>query len=258
MSPGELKPVLATLVLPPAGPLLLLLLGLLWAGRRRAAGLALAALGFAVLWLLSCNAVAVALAGRLLPPVQAAQPAQVAGMQAIVVLGGGVLPQAAEYGNAQPGPHTLQRLRYGAWLARHTGLPVGFAGGVGWAAAGTATQSEGAVARRVMQEEYGIALQWVDERSRDTGENARHMAQQLLPAGVRRIALVTDATHVPRAMGHFRAAGFEVLPAPTGFPGASGRALLEWLPSSDGISTSRQVLREWLASLVAGTAQASP
>lgn len=257
MLPGELKPVLTALVLPPAGPLLLLLVGLLWAGRRRAAGLALAFVALASLWFLSCNAVGLALARNLLPPVQAAQPAQVQQTQAIVVLGGGVVPEAAEYGAAQPGPHTLQRLRYAAWLARRTATPVGFAGGVGWAAAGTGAPSEAAVAARVMEQEYGLPLQWVDARSRDTAENASRMAAMLLP-GIRRIALVTDATHMPRAVAHFEAVGFEVLPAPTDFPAAGSGALLEWLPSGHGLDLSRQVLREWLAHRVAQVRAASP
>lgn len=251
---SELKPVLTALVLPPAGPLLVLLLGLLWAWRRRAAGLALAGLALLSLWLLSCSAVAMLLARELLPPLQAARPAQVQQMQAIVALGGGVEPQAPEYGLPQPTPHTLQRVRYAAWLARRTGKPVGFAGGVGWSAAGTATESEASVARRLLQEEYGIPLQWMDDRSRDTRENAARMAELLLPAGIRHIALVTDAAHMARAASHFRAAGFQVLPAPTDFPTAPGRSLLQWLPSTDGLSTSVQVLREWLGSRVAGPA----
>jgi uncharacterized SAM-binding protein YcdF (DUF218 family) len=172
-------------------------------------------------------------------------------VQAIVVLGGGVLPQAPEYGIAQPSPQTLARLRYGAWLARHSGKPLAFAGGVGWAAAGTRTASEGAVAQRVLKEEYGLTLGWLDDRSRDTAENARRMEQLLQRDKVRRIALVTDATHMPRAAAAFRAAGFEVLPAPTDFPVAAGRPLLEWLPSDEGARLCRQVLREWLARAVA-------
>ncbi|MDB5750340.1 MAG: hypothetical protein JWP65_761 [Ramlibacter sp.] len=255
MTLGELKPILTALILPPAGPLLLALLGVLWAIRRRAAGLLLVTLALVSLWLLSCNAVAVLLAGRLLAPMPAVQPAQVQQVQAILVLGGGVLPQAPEYGVAQPGPHTLQRVRYAAWLARRTGKPVGFAGGTGWAGAGVATQTEGTVAKRVLQEEYGITVRWMDDRSRDTRENAARMAEQLLPAKVRHIALVTDATHMPRAVSHFRAAGFTVLPAPTDIPQAEGRPLLEWLPSTRGLATSSQVLREWLGNRVAGPAK---
>lgn len=246
MVPGEWKPVLAALVLPPAGPLLLAAFGVLVATRRRALGLTLALAGIVVAWALSTNAVAQLLASRMLQGVQPVSAQDLQKAEAIVVLGGGVLPQAPEYGVAQPGAHTLARIRYGAWLAKRTGKPLGFAGGIGWAAAGTATESEGAVARRVLQEEYGLPLRWLDDQSRDTLENAARMAALLRPAGVRRIALVTDATHMERAAVAFRAQGLEVLPAPTLFPAASSRPVLEWLPSVQGADTCRQLLREWL------------
>ncbi len=250
MEAGELKPILAALVLPPAGPLLLALLGVLVATRRRGTGLAMATLGIVAALLLSTNAVALLLAPHLMPGVRAAQPQDLDAAGAIVVLGGGVHPEAPEYGVAQPSGYTLQRLRYGAWLARRTGKPLAFAGGVGWAAAGTGVDPEGAVARRVLQE-YALEPRWVDDRSRDTAENAARMAQLLHPAGVRRIALVTDATHMPRAAAAFRGAGFEVLPAPTDFPSPQSRPLLEWLPSGLGLQTNRSLVREWLARIVA-------
>lgn len=254
MLPGELKPILTALALPPAAPLLLALLGVFVTFARRGLGLFLVVLGIAATYAFSTNGMALVLARHLMPEVQAVQPQQLQPAQAIVVLGGGVHAQAPEYGAAQPGPHTLQRLRYGAWLARKTGKPLAFAGGVGWAALGTDTEAEGTVARRVLQEEYGLALKWMDDRSRDTGENAARMAQLLQPAGVRRIALVTDATHIPRAAAAFRAAGFEVIAAPTDFPIPEGRPELEWLPSSTGASTCRSLVREWLARIVARSA----
>lgn len=254
MQPGELKPVLAALVLPPAGPLLLALIGLLLAPRRRRLGLALAAAAIVVSLALSTDGMALVLARHLMPEVAAARPQELQQAQAIVVLGGGVLPRAPEYGTAQPSPHTLARIRYGAWLAHRTGKPIAFAGGIGWGAAGTATEAEGTVARRVLQDEYGLTARWVDDQSRDTAENAARMAQLLRPANIRRIALVTDATHMPRAAAAFRRQGFEVLPAPTGLPEPQGRALLEWLPSSTGIEVCRELVREWLARLVARVA----
>lgn len=250
MEPGELKPVLTALVLPPAGPLLLALLGVLVATRRRALGLGIATLAIAATLLLSTNAVALLLAPHLMPGVRAAQVQDVRAVQAIVVLGGGVHPQAPEYGLAQPSAHTLQRLRYGAWLARHTGKPLGFAGGVGWAATGTAVEPESTVAQRVLAE-YRLEARWLDDHSRDTAESALRMAGSLHPAGIRRIALVTDAIHTPRAVALFRRAGFEVLPAPTDFPSPQSRALLEWLPSAVGAQTNRYLLREWLGRIVA-------
>jgi uncharacterized SAM-binding protein YcdF (DUF218 family) len=253
MLPGELKPILTALVLPPAGPLLLAMLGVLVATRRKGLGLALATLGIAATFVLSTNGLALVLAPHLMPSVAAAKPQDLQQVQAVIVLGGGVHREAPEYGAAQPSPYTLQRLRYGVWLARKTGKPLGFAGGVGWGAAGMATEPEGHVARRVLQEEYGLALRWVDDQSRDTAENATRMAGILQGEGIRRIALVTDASHMPRAAAAFRGAGFEVVPAPTDFPIVRARPLLEWLPSSHGMATNRSLIREWLGRLVAGS-----
>jgi uncharacterized SAM-binding protein YcdF (DUF218 family) len=250
MDAGELKPVLAALALPPTGPLLLALLALVLAGRRRALGIGVAIVAIMLALALSTNGVALLLARHLLPAVVPVQPQQLQQVQAIIVLGGGVWNEAPEYGAPQPSEATLVRLRYGARLARQTGKPLGFAGGVGWSAV-TGAASEAAVAQRTLREDYGLALRWIDDRSRDTNENAARMAALAQRDGVRRIALVTDATHMPRAVAAFRRAGFEVVPAPTAFPAAANRDLLEWLPSTVGMIRCRMVLREWLAGLVA-------
>jgi len=254
MSPGELKPILTALVLPPASPLLLALVGVALAWRRRLhAGLGLVVACVLVLWLASCQAVAMALAGALLGNLEPVRPEALRRVQAIVVLGGGVLEHAPEYGAAQPNAYTLARLRYGAVLARRTGLPLAFSGGVGWSSVGSEAPPEAETARQTLAE-FGVTPWWLDARSRDTAENALGMRRLLLPQGVRRIALVTHSWHMPRAIVEFRRAGFEVVAAPTGFPAAQTRPLLTWLPSAEGLSLTRLVLREFLGGAVAGTA----
>ena len=248
---GEWKPVLSALVLPPAGPLLLVLLGLAAARRWRRGGPGLAALAAFALWTLSCHGFGVLLAGWLLPQVAAVQPAQLANVQAIVVLGGGVERDAPEYGQPQPGGFTLGRLRYGAWLARRTGKPLAFTGGVGWSSVDGDIAPEGEVAGRVLAQDFGVTPRWIDGDSRDTRENALRTRELLVAAHVDRIALVTDAWHMPRARREFERAGFRVVAAPTGFPSPRTRPLLEWLPSADGVTLSRSVLREVLAGTVA-------
>ncbi|TFZ00155.1 YdcF family protein [Ramlibacter humi] len=251
MLSGELKPILTALVLPPVAPLLLALLGLVLAwGKRARIGLALIGVSIAALWLLSCYPVATRLSEALLPPVQAVKPEDLAGVQAIVVLGGGTLPAAPEYGAAQPATPTLGRLRYGAWLARRTGKPLAFAGGVGWAAADMQMPPEAEVAARAVQD-FGVTLRWADSKSRDTVENANEMKRLLAADGVTRIALVTDFWHMPRSVLAFERAGFSVLPAPTGFPAPMVRPLLAWLPSPEGLALSRAVIREALGLWVA-------
>ena len=249
MELGFLKPLLTSLAMPPLAPLLLALLGVLLAWRRKRGGLPLAALSLAALWLLSCHGTAVWLARHALPQFEAVTAAQLktGQVQAIVILGGSVLPDAPEYGGApQPSAVTAARLRYGIWLARRSSLPVAFSGGIGWAADGLQAVSEAEVAARVAQQDFGFALRWSEAVSRDTSSNARLLAPVLMREGVQRIALVTDAWHMPRSVAAFERAGFVVTPAPMGFTRPIESRLLQWLPSAQGLLASRQVLRECL------------
>ena len=170
---GELKPILTALLMPPAGLLICAALGIVlawpgrWRERWRRPGLGLALFSAVGLWLLSCHAVAVMLAGTILPQFRAIEPERLAtlraqGVQAVVVLGGGVLPLAPEYGQAQPASSTSARLRYGLKIARESGLALGFAGGVGWAAAGDdAHPSEASTAVRMASETMQV-IRWLD------------------------------------------------------------------------------------------------
>jgi uncharacterized SAM-binding protein YcdF (DUF218 family) len=245
-----LKPLLTALVLPPAGPIALAFLGLLLAPRWRS-GRVIGVLALASLWLLSCHAVAVSLERHLLAPPRPVQAADLkqAKVQAVVVLGGGVLPDAPEYGEPQPSEATAARLRYGVRLARTSNLPLAFAGGAGWSGNGKATEAE--AVRAAAQRDFGHSLRWVDDQSRDTNENAVRMAVLLQREGVRRVALVSDGWHLPRATRAFERAGFEVLPAPTRLPFGTEHPVIEWLPSARGLTDSRHVLREWLGIQVA-------
>jgi uncharacterized SAM-binding protein YcdF (DUF218 family) len=248
-----LKPLLSALLLPPLAPLLLALIGLILAMKKKRGGLALVLFALSLLWLLSCHGSAVWLSRSILPQFAplAIDQLKTGKVQAIVVLGGGVLPRAPEYGEAQPRAETAARLRYGVWLARQSGLPVAFTGGLGWAAHSTQTESEAAVARRVAQQDYGVALRWLESDSRDTADNARLLAPLLQRDGVQRIALVTHAWHMPRSVAAFEKTGLVVVPAPMGFVQPQENQLLEWLPSAQGLLASRQVLREWLGIAVA-------
>ena len=259
MEPGALKPLLSSLVLPLAALVLLALAGLLLAAQGRhqrqhqGKGLLLGLISLTSLWLLSCQGVAVWLAAHALPQYPPVTPAQLKSgqVQAIVVLGGGIYPQAPEYGQAQPGAATAARLRYGIWLARQTGLPLAFTGGKGWAASASTSVSEAEVASQVAQQDYGVTIRWLETKSRDTLENASLLAPMLKRDGVSNIALVTDATHMPRSVLVFERQGLAIAPAPTGFvlPTRSGPLL--WLPSTEGITASTRVLHELLGLTVA-------
>ena len=249
MELGILKPLLTSMAMPPLALLLLALLGLLLAFRKKRGGLALATVALLALWLLSCHGMAVWLARHALPQFPAVSAAQLKSgkVQAIVILGGGLLPEAPEYGGLpQPSPSTAARLRYGIWLARQSGLPVAFTGGTGWAAVGMQPASEAEVAGQVALQDYGFKLRWRETASRDTSGNARLLAPLLQKDGVQRIALVTDSWHMARSVDAFERAGLAVTPAPTGFTLPVESGFLQWLPSPRGLMASQQVLRECL------------
>src|SRR5512141_46211 len=122
------KAVVRALVLPPTGCVLVVLAGLALAARHPRAGRALAAAGAVALLLLSIPVVAAQLTRWLevAPPFDAAAARSA---QAVVILGGGVRRDAPDYGGDTLGRLTLERVRYGARIARMTGLPVLVSGG---------------------------------------------------------------------------------------------------------------------------------
>lgn len=252
-----LKPIVTTLVLPAASGLLALLVLLTWAWRCRGAGalarwpIALSGLVTSLLWLLSCQAVAVWLSIHLLPPVKPVSPEDLKHqqVQAIVILGGGVEHDTAEYlGPALP-PEAGARLLYGVYLSRTTHLPMAYSGGIGWG--GRSQQTPEAEVAAMTLSRLGMpALQWQESQSRDTHENAMLTAQMLSKDHISRIALVTHAWHMARSVSHFEAAGLQVTPAPMGYIRTDAPRLLQWLPSSKGLRDSSWVIHEWLGLLL--------
>jgi uncharacterized SAM-binding protein YcdF (DUF218 family) len=145
---------------------------------------------------------------------------------------------------------TLQRLRYGAFLQRRTGLPMLTSGG----APGTDSPSLAALMAAAARQEFGVPVQWVEERSADTWENAVFSAELLKAQGVKRVLLVTSAWHLPRAAASFRAQGLEVIAAPTGFRGPVVESWFAFVPQVTGLRDSNLALHElggrlayWLA-----------
>jgi uncharacterized SAM-binding protein YcdF (DUF218 family) len=238
----SIKLAFTTLVLPPGGPIALVLLGLLALRRYPRAGPALAFAGALMLWLLSLPVVAGALVAAL-GGGQPLDPAAARKAEAIVILGGGVRPQAPEYGGDTLGRLTLERVRYGAFLARQTGLPVLVAGG----APDEDVRAEADLMREALQSEYGVAVRWTEDRSRNTRENAAHAAAILSAEGRRRVLLVTHGFDVRRAKGLFEAAGLEVIAAPTQVPGQDSLEAADFLPSVVALATSHYALYETLA-----------
>ena len=251
-----LKPTLTTLVLPAASGLLMLFALLLWAWRRSARTrvrlpIALAGVVTLLLWLLSCQAVAIALSLHVLPQVNPVNTKDLKDLrvQAIVVLGGGVENEALEYNGPALSPDAMSRLLYGLHLSRSAQLPMAYTGGIGWAGQSQQT-SEAEVAAMALTRLGAPAMRWQENQSRDTRENALLTAALLKNDGITRIALVTHAWHMPRSVRQFEAAGLHVVPAPMGYIRSDLSPWLQWLPSGKGLRESGWVIREWLGLLL--------
>jgi uncharacterized SAM-binding protein YcdF (DUF218 family) len=263
---GSWKPVLTALLLPPLPLLLLLLLGAGLSRRRPAWGWPMLLAGAAGIWLGSTTAVGEWLQYRLLDPsralslqdlrqLQEPRRSAAAPRSAIVVLGAGRESNAPEYGAPNLAPQAMERLRYGLWLSRETGLPVAFSGGTGYAQRDGVAEAE--VAAQIAAREFARPLNWTESASRDTRENAERSVALLRSSGVTRIVLVTHGWHMQRSLRAFERAlsrsggGIGLMAAPMGLARDESAGPLPWLPSQAGFTDTRNALREFFG-LLAG------
>ena len=234
---------LSSLLLPPTSLIALTLLGVSIFKRRRGAGLALIICSQLLLLALSTSIVANALVRSLEPPPVLVE--EVKRAQAIVVLGGGRNLGSPEWGGETVNEYTLRRTRYGARLARESGLPVYVSGGKP-----TGGQlAEGTLMRDLMAREFNAPVKWVDATSDTTREQALIVAKDLKAQQISRIALVTDAAHMPRAQRVFERAGLAVVPAPTGYTAQRPFAPYQLIPGPTALLHSHVALREWASQL---------
>jgi uncharacterized SAM-binding protein YcdF (DUF218 family) len=228
------RKVIAAVVLPPTGPLLVAILGLGLLRWRRRTGLTLAWLGIGALVLLSLPIVSwwlVSTIGGAVP----FDASRAADAQAVVILGGGVRQDAADYGGDTLGILTLERVRYGAYVARKTGLPVLVTGGVVWDG-----EAEAELMKDALQDEFRLPVRWVEPKSRSTHENARNSAVVLKADNISRIILVTHVVDARRARLEFEAAGLRVAVAATGEGQPSSEPLhaMDFVPSARALQNS--------------------
>lgn len=230
----QLKTLLRDLILPPAGSLILALLGLVLLKVRPLLGRICLIAGLASLWVLSTPILADALTGlvELYPPLDFRQAATA---QAIVILGGGgQRGLAPEYQGPAAEPFMLERLSYGAYVAKNTGLPILVTG----------FSVEAHAMHDSLQRNFGVETRWIDDQAYDTFQNARNSARILKGESVHRIVLVTRATHMRRSVQEFTDAGFDVIPAPAGMLAPQDYGVLRFLPNPEALLHSQMAIYE--------------
>ncbi len=241
-----LKKLVSRLLFPVGLVLVLGLAGVvLWLRKpRRRLGPALVIAAGLILWALATPLVA----GCLLAPLERmagpyAQPQELArlGVRQVVVLAGS--QRGAGLSPADRcGDSTTLRVLEGVRLWKGIkGARLVLSGG-SFAQGPSAAQAMAALAVQVGVPPGAIRQ---ETTSWDTDDQARILADKL---GREPFALVTSASHLPRALRIFRAYGLNPYPAPADFQGAgSGQgSFLALLPQAQGLAVSQRALYEYL------------
>lgn len=183
-------------------------------------------------------------------PVQSQEMAPPAG---ILVLGGSIdqLTTAARGGQVTLGAAPGRITEAVALARRYPEARLVFSGGSAALLRSDATDEAQAAAK--LFRELGIAPEriTIERESRNTFENAVLTRAIVQPRPGERWLLVTSAWHMPRSVGIFRQAGWEVVAYPTDFETRNVDREL-WrpiLPASRGLDLVDRMAREWLGLL---------
>ena len=207
------------------------------------------------LWLL-CPAAAALLAISVMPvgqwlllplenrfPAAAEPPAEVDG---IVALGGGIDLAISERRGVATFRDAAERFITLVELARrYPNARVVFSGGRGWLA--DASLSEADVVREFLRR-HGLDERRVvlEDRARNTYENAKLAKSLAAPAAGERWLLVTSAFHMPRAVGAFRQVGWPVIPYPVDYRTSGAIDLLAVPDAASRWAELDEAIRSWL------------
>lgn len=168
------------------------------------------------------------------------------GVQAIVVLSGGLNVMDPPEPKVVGALSTQTRTLHAAWLYQHGWrLPVVVTGGHVGGSQYFSDVMEGILLR----EGVPAADIWKESAAESSADSARLVAAQLHPRGIRKILLVTEAYHMPRSVLLFQRAGFEVIASPCSFRTRDfAGSWQDWLllgPRS--MQMCESALHEWLA-----------
>ena len=238
------KKLLTPFVIPPGIFVVVLVAwgAFRWIVRKRKDGLGVVFLGLA-LWAASSGPVADFLMARL--ESQWAMPREVAG-DVIVLLGGGVLDGVPDLsGRGVPSGEMYPRIVTAVRLQRKLDLPVIVSGG----RLREEDAPEALIVKRFLVD-LGVAESRVimEERSRDTFENAAFTKAICDRMGFTRPILLTSAYHMGRSVAAFEKAGLKVTPYPTNFYslGHPPHTFWSWLPSAYSLGITSAAVHERL------------
>jgi uncharacterized SAM-binding protein YcdF (DUF218 family) len=180
------------------------------------------------------------------------QPAIDRPVAGIILLGGAVDTHISSDRGIPTMNEAGERLTATADLSRrYPEARIFLSGGASHILGGNARMSESQVAREILVS-LSVPPQRIEmeERSRNTCENGAESAAAIRPKPGELWLLVTSASHMPRAVGCFRAAGFDVTPYPVDYR-TRGAGDLKRIPESlaVGLAATDLAAHEWFGLL---------
>jgi uncharacterized SAM-binding protein YcdF (DUF218 family) len=174
----------------------------------------------------------------------ATAPASVSG---IIILGGGMDSEINEIRGGYELNRSGDRFMEGLRLAElYPGARLVITGGIG--DIDQAGEPEAVAAERFFLD-FGIAKERLilESESRNTEENAQLTKALVSPKPGETWLLVTSAFHMPRSVGVFRTAGFEVVPWPVDYRGAGNETFAFTLHQpAENVTVTTLAIREWV------------
>jgi len=169
-------------------------------------------------------------------------PADVDG---ILVLGGAVLPALSQAWQQTETNDAAERLQAFVTLAqRYPQARLTFSGGSGDPRRPEHKETE-AIVSYLQQAGLGEREVVLENRSRNTWENAVYSKALLKPERGERWILITSAFHMPRAVGIFCQQDWSVLPWPVDHRSERGNLLRIQFQLAQNLLTLREASREW-------------
>ncbi|MBS0529528.1 MAG: YdcF family protein [Proteobacteria bacterium] len=164
----------------------------------------------------------------------------------IIILGGAIQPEISAARNAVEVDGSAERIIGGLELARRfPQARVVYSGGSGNLIENSVPEAP--IAGSLL-ERFGIAPERIvlESNSRTTDENARFIRKLVAPKPGQRWLLVTSAHHMPRSMGAFRKAGFDVEAYPVDWRTRGwSDAAMSFDRLSAGLARADVALHEW-------------
>jgi uncharacterized SAM-binding protein YcdF (DUF218 family) len=164
----------------------------------------------------------------------------------LILLGGGIIDNVPDFsGYGIPTDRMVGRIVTAVRLQKNLNIPIIVSGGK----AIKNRSSEALIAKRFLIDlgvEKGQIV--IEEKSRDTYENAKHVREICLRNDYKNPILITSASHMKRSLLSFKKIGTDVMPYPANFKSKSINEYgwYNYLPRSSSLGKTSAAFHEYL------------